>query len=134
MTRKQVVTAEDVRELKKLRDDAFISSIDAPISEDGDDTIASTLVDEEAVDPLHSAVMAAMVETMHEVLESLPARDRQIVSMRYGIGFDRPMTMEEVGAEFSISRERVRQIENAAMKTLRHPSRMRKMRVYSKGY
>jgi len=131
MTRKKVVTAEDVRELKKLLDTQYLVSIDAPVSEDNETSFGDYLEDEQAVDPLNQAMQTAMVETIHSVLDSLPSRDRQILSMRYGIGFPRPMTMEEIGAEFSLSRERVRQIENAAMKTLRHPSRMRKMRPYS---
>ncbi len=131
MTRKKVVTADDVRELKKLLDTQYLVSIDAPVSEDNDTSFGDYLEDEQAVDPLNQAMQTAMVETIHLVLDSLPSRDRQILSMRYGIGFPRPMTMEEIGAEFSLSRERVRQIENAAMKTLRHPSRMRKMRPYS---
>ncbi len=131
MTRKKVVTADDVRELKKLLDTQYLVSIDAPVSEDNETSFGDYLEDEQAVDPLNQAMQTAMVETIHLVLDSLPSRDRQILSMRYGIGFPRPMTMEEIGAEFSLSRERVRQIENAAMKTLRHPSRMRKMRPYS---
>jgi RNA polymerase primary sigma factor len=131
MTRKKVVTADDVRELKKLLDTQYLVSIDAPVSEDNDTSFGDYLEDEQAIDPLNQAMQTAMVETIHLVLDSLPSRDRQILSMRYGIGFPRPMTMEEIGAEFSLSRERVRQIENAAMKTLRHPSRMRKMRPYS---
>jgi len=131
MTRKKVVTADDVRELKKLLDTQYLVSIDAPVSEDNETSFGDYLEDEQAVDPLNQAMQTAMVETIHSVLDSLPSRDRQILSMRYGIGFPRPMTMEEIGAEFSLSRERVRQIENAAMKTLRHPSRMRKMRPYS---
>ena len=131
MTRKKVVTADDVRELKKLLDTQYLVSIDAPVSEDNDTSFGDYLEDEQAVDPLNQAMQTAMVETIHLVLDSLPSRDRQILSIRYGIGFPRPMTMEEIGAEFSLSRERVRQIENAAMKTLRHPSRMRKMRPYS---
>lgn len=131
MTRKKVVTADDVRELKKLLDTQYLVSIDAPVSEDNETSFGDYLEDEQAIDPLNQAMQTAMVETIHLVLDSLPSRDRQILSMRYGIGFPRPMTMEEIGAEFSLSRERVRQIENAAMKTLRHPSRMRKMRPYS---
>jgi RNA polymerase primary sigma factor len=131
MTRKKVVTADDVRELKKLLDTQYLVSIDAPVSEDNETSFGDYLEDEQAIDPLNQAMQTAMVETIHSVLDSLPSRDRQILSMRYGIGFPRPMTMEEIGAEFSLSRERVRQIENAAMKTLRHPSRMRKMRPYS---
>ena len=131
MTRKKVVTADDVRELKKLLDTQYLVSIDAPVSEDNETSFGDYLEDEQAVDPLNQAMQTAMVETIHSVLDSLPSRDRQILSMRYGIGFPRPMTMEEIGAEFSLSRERVRQIENAAMKTLRNPSRMRKMRPYS---
>ena len=131
MTRKKVVTADDVRELKKLLDTQYLVSIDAPVSEDNETSVGDYLEDEQAIDPLNQAMQTAMVETIHSVLDSLPSRDRQILSMRYGIGFPRPMTMEEIGAEFSLSRERVRQIENAAMKTLRHPSRMRKMRPYS---
>jgi RNA polymerase primary sigma factor len=133
MTRKKIVTAEDVRELKKLLDTEYLTSLDAPMSEDSESSFSEFLKDEHAVDPLAEAMRNAMVEAVHSVLDSLPSRDRQILSMRYGIGFPRPMTMEEIGAEFSLSRERVRQIENAAMKTLRHPSRMRKMRPYSDG-
>lgn len=131
MTRKKIITAEDVRELKKLLDTEYLTSLDAPVSEESNSSFGDFLKDEHAVDPMAEAIRNAMVETIHSVLDSLPSRDRQILSMRYGIGFPRPMTMEEIGAEFSLSRERVRQIENAAMKTLRHPSRMRKMRPYS---
>jgi RNA polymerase primary sigma factor len=131
MTRKKIITADDVRELKKLLETQYLASLDAPLSEDGEGSFAELLEDERAIDPQMAAVQSAIVETMHDVLDSLPARDRQIISMRYGIGFERPMTMEEIGSEFNLSRERVRQIENAAMKILRHPSRLRKMRAFS---
>lgn len=131
MTRKKVVTAEDVRELRALLETQYLTSLDEPLSKDHDGTYADVLKDERAIDPQQAALQTAIVETMHDVLDSLPARDRQIISMRYGIGFERPMTMEEIGSEFNLSRERVRQIENAAMKVLRHPSRLRKMRAFS---
>ena len=133
MTRKQIFTAEDVRELRKLLETQNLTSLDAPLSEDSEASFGELIKDEHAIDPASQAIQTAMVEEIHSVLESLPSRDRQILSMRYGIGFDRPMTMDEIGAEFSLSRERVRQIENAAMKTLRHPSRMSKIRPYSNG-
>lgn len=131
MTKKKVITAEDVRELKKLLDTQYLTSLDKPFSDDNDATFGEFLEDDRAIDPYESALRSDIVETMHDVLDSLPARDRQIISMRYGIGFDRPMTMEEIGSEFNLSRERVRQIENSVMKILRHPSRMRKMRPYA---
>lgn len=133
MTKKKVITADDVRELKKLLDTQYLTSLDKPLSDENEGTFGELLEDEMAIDPHESALQSAIVETMHDVLDSLPARDRQIISMRYGIGFERPMTMEEIGSEFNLSRERVRQIESAAMKTLRHPSRMRKMRAFSVG-
>jgi len=130
MTKKKVITADDVREMKAMLDMVTLSSLDKTYGEDNEATLGD-LIESPEPSPEELSLTSDMVRLIHEMLESLPERDRDILSMRYGIGLNRPMTMEEVGQKYNLSRERVRQIENAALTTLRHPSRMRKMRAYS---
>ena len=107
-----------------------MSSLDRPLGEENESTMADMLV-AQGPSPEELSLTADMVRTIHEMLATLPERDKDVLEMRFGINRDRPMTMDEVGQKWSLSRERVRQIENAALDTLRHPSRLRKMRAYS---
>lgn len=130
MTKKKAITAADVREMREMIDMFQMSSLDRPLGEDNESTMADMLV-AQGPSPEDLSLTADMVRTIHEMLATLPERDKDVLEMRFGINRDRPMTMDEVGQKWSLSRERVRQIENAALDTLRHPSRLRKMRAYS---
>lgn len=130
MTKKKVVTAADVREMREMIERFQVSSLDKPLGEDNDSTMAD-FIEDTGPTPEELSLSADMVRTIREVLETLPERDKDVLEMRFGINRDRSMTMDEVGKKWGLSKERVRQIENAALDTLRHPSRMRKLRVYA---
>ncbi len=92
--------------------------------------LGDLIEDQNAVLPLDAAIQANLRETMTRVLETLSPREDRILRMRFGIGMNTDHTLEEVGHQFSVTRERIRQIEAKALRKLKHPSRSRKLRSF----
>ena len=105
-------------------------SLELPVGEEDDSHLSDFLADAEAVVPADAASFSLLQEHLGSVLESLSARERTIIELRFGLMDGRSRTLEEVGIEFGVSRERIRQIESKTLSKLRHPSRAQKLRGY----
>src|ERR1700736_4289299 len=105
-------------------------SLAAPIGDDQDGQLGDLIEDAEAVSPIEEASQALLRDTVHNVLGSLSQRESRIIALRFGLDDGRQRTLEEVGREFGVTRERIRQIEAKALRKLRHPSRSKKLRDY----
>jgi RNA polymerase primary sigma factor len=103
-------------------------ALQTPIGDDGS-TIEKFIDDKDSPSPSSNAEQNEITEKILEILQTLPPKEEQIIKMRFGIGFDRDLTLEAVGKHFSISRERVRQIEAKALRKLKHPSRLNALRI-----
>jgi RNA polymerase primary sigma factor len=123
-----VVTPDRVREITKASHQAI--SLDTPIGEEEDKTLGDFIEDPAALAPAEAAARALLKEQVGAVLESLTGRERRVLKLRFGLEDGRARTLEEVGKEFHITRERIRQIEVKALRKLRHPSRSRKLKDY----
>jgi len=105
-------------------------SLDLPIGEEEDSRLSDLVEDENAVTPLDSAIQANLREATTQVLACLTPREERILRMRFGIGMDGNHTLEEVGKQFSVTRERIRQIEAKTLRKLKHPHHSRKLRSF----
>ena len=123
-----VVTPDKVREITKASQQAI--SLDTPIGEEEDRTLGDFIEDTAALAPAEAAASQLLKEQVAAVLDSLTGRERRVLQLRFGLEDGRARTLEEVGKEFNITRERIRQIEGKALRKLRHPSRSRKLRGY----
>jgi RNA polymerase primary sigma factor len=123
-----VVTPEKVREITKASHQAI--SLDTPIGEEEDRTLGDFVEDPAALAPDEAATRALLKDQVAAVLDSLNGRERRILQLRYGLEDGRARTLEEVGKEFNITRERIRQLETKALRKLRHPSRSRKLKGF----
>jgi RNA polymerase sigma factor RpoD-like protein len=123
-----VVTPERVREIIKASQQAI--SLDTPVGEEDDRTLGDFIEDPAALAPAEAATTQLLKEQVAAVLNSLTGRERRVLQLRFGLEDGRARTLEEVGTEFHVSRERIRQIEGTALRKLRHPSRSRKLRDY----
>ncbi len=109
-------------------------SLETPLGgDDGDLQLGDLIEDEDAVQPLDAAIGSDLRETVTQILGTLTPREERVLRMRYGIGTDSPCTLEEVGQQFSVTRERIRQIEARALRKLKHPSRARVLHSYLEG-
>jgi len=122
------MTPERVREMIKMRRDPI--SLEKPIGEEEDAVLGDLLEDQNAPAPHEAASKQLLKEQVEAVLESLSGREKRVLELRYGLADGRPRTLEEVGREFGLTRERIRQIESHGLRKLRHPSRSRKLRGY----
>ena len=122
--RKRAYTAEDVRQLREVAAMMTIS-IDKPIGEENENSLGSLLVDDMALDPQEVAEQEEIRRVVDEMLKSLGEREQRILRMKFGFEGGKQLSMEEIGKEFNLSRERVRQLEVKAMRALRHPTRLR---------
>jgi len=123
-----VVTPEKVREIIKASQQAL--SLETPIGEEGDSHLGDFIEDRAALAPAEAAATQLLKEQVAAVLNSLTGRERRVLQLRFGLEDGRARTLEEVGKEFNLTRERIRQIEGTALRKLRHPSRSRKLRDY----
>jgi RNA polymerase sigma factor RpoD-like protein len=123
-----VVTPEKVREIIKASQKPV--SLETPIGEEGDAHLGDFIADRGALAPAEAAANQLLKEHVAAVLHSLTGRERQVLQLRFGLEDGRARTLEEVGKELDVSRERIRQIEAKALRKLRHPSRSRKLRDY----
>jgi RNA polymerase primary sigma factor len=105
-------------------------SLEAPVLEEDSSNISDLIADKSAARPIDTAVNRLLKEELDDVLGALSDRERRIIEMRFGLGDGRRYTLDEVGQQFGITRERVRQIENKALRKLRHPRYSRKLREY----
>jgi len=123
-----VVTPDKVREIIKANQQAV--SLETPVGEEGDAHLGDFIEDRAALAPAEAASHQLLKEQVEAVLDSLTGRERRVLQLRFGLEDGRARTLEEVGKEFNVTRERIRQIEAKALRKLRHPSRARKLRDY----
>lgn len=119
---------EKVRKVMKIAKEPI--SLETPIGDEEDSQLGDFIEDKNAVLPLDAAIQGNLKETTTRVLASLTAREERVLRMRFGIGMNTDHTLEEVGQQFSVTRERIRQIEAKALRKLKHPSRSRKLRSF----
>jgi RNA polymerase primary sigma factor len=119
---------EKVRKVLKIAKEPI--SLETPIGDEEDSHLGDFIEDKNAVLPLDAAIQSNLRETTTRVLASLTPREERVLRMRFGIGMNTDHTLEEVGQQFSVTRERIRQIEAKALRKLKHPSRSRKLRSF----
>lgn len=122
------IPVERVREIMKIAQEPV--SLETPIGEEEDSHLGDFIEDEDALAPADAASYMLLREQLEEVLDSLTPRERKVLRLRFGLDDGRSRTLEEVGQEFGVTRERIRQIEAKALRKLRHPSRSKKLKDY----
>ena len=131
ISKKMNVTPDRVIEIQKISQD--VVSLDTPVGEEEDSTLGTFIQDDNAISPADSASLMMLKEQLMEVLATLTPREQKVIILRYGLEDGHTRTLEDVGKEFSVTRERIRQIEAKALKKLRQPSRSKKLRDYVDG-
>jgi len=122
------ITVEKVSEIQKIAQDTI--SLDTPVGEEEDSNLGTFIEDQSAISPAESANILMLKEQLLDVLQTLTPREQKVIMLRYGIDDGHPRTLEEVGREFNVTRERIRQIEAKALKKLRHPSRSKRLKDF----
>ncbi len=122
------VPAEKVREILKVSQEPV--SLETPIGEEEDSHLGDFIEDSDAVVPIDAASFILLQEQLESVLHTLSEREKKVIQLRFGLVDGHPRTLEEVGREFGVTRERIRQIESKTLSKLRHPSRSQKLRDY----
>jgi RNA polymerase sigma factor RpoD, C-terminal domain/RNA polymerase sigma factor, sigma-70 family len=125
---KTAITTEKVEEVRSYGRNPV--SLETPIGDESDTELGSLIEDPAAISPLEAVSDTMLREQVARVLDSLEGREERVIRLRFGLDDGRPRTLEEVGHEFGLTRERIRQIEAKALRKLRHPSRSRKLRDY----
>ena len=115
-----------VREIQKISQEPV--SLETPIGEEEDSQLGDFIEDSQAIDPPDAASFSMLQEPLTQVLDSLADRERKVIELRVGLVDGHPRTLEEVGREFGVTRERIRQIESKTLAKLRHPRRSRKLK------
>jgi RNA polymerase primary sigma factor len=128
LSERLMMPVDKVRKVLKIAREPI--SLETPIGDEEDGSLGDFIEDKNAVQPLESAVNSNLRETTTRVLASLTPREERVLRMRFGIGMNTDHTLEEVGQQFSVTRERIRQIEAKALRKLKHPSRSRKLRSF----
>ena len=121
-------SVERVREIQKIAQDPV--SLETPIGEEEDSHLGDFIPDEDVPAPAEAAAFSMLKEQLVEVLDTLTEREQKVLKLRFGLDDGRARTLEEVGKEFDVTRERIRQIEAKALRKLRHPSRSKKLKDY----
>lgn len=122
------MSPDKVREILRLSQEPV--SLETPIGEEEDSHLGDFIPDDEALSPADAASISLLKEQLTEVLKTLTPRESKVLSLRFGLEDGHPRTLEEVGSEFGVTRERIRQIEAKALRKLRHPSRSKKLRDF----
>lgn len=122
------LTPERVREILKISQKT--TSLETPIGDDEDSLLGDFIADEGQISPYEATTKQLMLENVEEVLATLTDREAKVLKMRFGLHGAKALTLEEVGREFGVTRERIRQIESKALRKLRHPSRRKKLQDY----
>jgi RNA polymerase primary sigma factor len=122
------ISSDKVREIVKVS--RLPISLESPIGEEEDSPLGNTIADKNALPPVDAASNQLLKEQIEGVLQTLTPREHRILQLRFGLEDGRSRTLEEVGKEFNVTRERIRQIEAKALRKLRHPSRSRKLKDY----
>ncbi|KQT80955.1 RNA polymerase subunit sigma [Aureimonas sp. Leaf460] len=128
LAEKLAMPLEKVRKVLKIAKEPI--SLETPVGDEEDSHLGDFIEDKNAILPIDAAIQANLRETTTRVLASLPPREERVLRMRFGIGMNTDHTLEEVGQQFSVTRERIRQIEAKALRKLKHPSRSRKLRSF----
>ncbi|MCT8997202.1 RNA polymerase sigma factor RpoD [Chelativorans intermedius] len=128
LAEKLAMPLEKVRKVLKIAKEPI--SLETPVGDEEDSHLGDFIEDKSAVLPIDAAIQANLRETTTRVLASLTPREERVLRMRFGIGMNTDHTLEEVGQQFSVTRERIRQIEAKALRKLKHPSRSRKLRSF----
>jgi len=122
------MTPDKVREILKISQDPV--SLETPIGEEDDSHLGDFIEDQDALAPSDAAAFELLKEQLEEVLHTLTEREEKVLRLRFGLDDGKPRTLEEVGKQFSVTRERIRQIEAKALRKLRHPSRSKRLKDY----
>lgn len=122
------ISVDKVREIQKIAQEPV--SLETPIGEEEDSHLGDFIPDEDVPAPAEAAAFSMLKEQLVEVLDTLTERERKVLKLRFGLEDGRSRTLEEVGKEFDVTRERIRQIEAKALRKLRHPSRSKKLKDY----
>lgn len=120
--------SDRVREIIRIAQDPV--SLEAPVGEEEDSYLGDFIPDEDAPAPIDTAMQAVFKDELNKALNTLPEREREVLKFRYGVGYDRSHTLEEVGRQFKVTRERIRQIEAKALRKLRSQSKSKALRVF----
>ena len=122
------MSADKVREIMCVAQEPV--SLETPIGEEEDSHLGDFIPDDEALAPADAASHMLLKEQLRDVLGTLTPREEKVLALRFGLEDGRPRTLEEVGKEFDVTRERIRQIEAKALRKLRHPSRSKKLKDF----
>lgn len=120
--------SDRVREIIRIAQDPV--SLEAPVGEEEDSYLGDFIPDEDAPAPIDTAMQAVFKDELNKALNTLPEREREVLKFRYGVGYDRSHTLEEVGRQFKVTRERIRQIEAKALRKLHSQSKSKALRVF----
>ena len=122
------ISVDRVVEIQKIAQDPV--SLETPIGEEEDSNLGTFIEDENAQSPSDVVAFTMLKQQLISILDTLTPREEKVLRLRYGIDDGKPRTLEEVGKEFNVTRERIRQIEAKALRKLRHPSRSKKLKEY----
>ncbi len=128
MAEQMEMTPDKVREILKVSQEPV--SLETPIGEEEDSHLGDFIEDSDAVVPLDAASFILLQEQLEAVLHTLSEQEKKVIQLRFGLHDGMPRTLEEVGREFGVTRERIRQIESKTLSKLRHPSRSQKLRDF----
>ena len=128
VAKEMALTVEKVREIMKIAQEPV--SLETPIGEEEDSHLGDFIPDDDAPAPSEAAAFTLLKEQLIDVLDTLTPREQKVLRLRFGLDDGRARTLEEVGKEFNVTRERIRQIEAKALRKLRHPSRSKKLKDY----
>ena len=128
LSEKLAMPLDKVRKVMKIAKEPI--SLETPVGDEEDSNLGDFIDDQNAVIPLDAAIQENLKEQTTQILSSLTPREERVLRMRFGIGMNTDHTLEEVGQQFSVTRERIRQIEAKALRKLKHPSRSRKLKSF----